>query len=211
MAAAVAHMRNMKHRLSHQSWADIAEWYERYQEPLLGYLAQLTRSKHDAEDITQEAFLHLWFARSSGPIQNPKAFLFATALNLVKDNCRRAHTRAMRAAVPLEDVEVPDLSEPSQALESDEALTLILRTLEELGSSTQKAFLLDRIELFSHSQIAARLGVTVSMVEKHISYAMTAFERTGFEQPRHAGGRRRRGGARKHVRSLQPQPLELSA
>ena len=211
MAAAVAHMRNLRQRPSHQSWADIAEWYERYQEPLLGYLAQLTRSKHDAEDIAQEAFLHLWFALSSGPIQNPKAFLFTTALNLVKDNCRRAYTRAMRAAVQLDDIEVPDLSEPSQALESEEALALIVRTLEQLGPSTQKAFFLDRIELFPHSQIAARLGVTVSMVEKHISYAMTAFERTGFEQPRHTGGRRRRRGARKHVRYLQPQPLTLSA
>jgi RNA polymerase sigma-70 factor (ECF subfamily) len=211
MAVAAARMRYVTHRPSRESWTDIAEWYERYQEPLLGYAAQLTRSLHDAEDIAQEAFVHLWFARSSGPIHNPKAFLFATASNLVKDKCRLAHTQAMRAAVPVEDVEIPDLSDPSQAVESDEALALILSTLQHLRPCTQKAFFLDRVELCSHAQIAARMGVTVSMVEKHISYAMTALEGSGFEQPRHAGGLRRKRGARKPRRGFQPQPLRLSA
>jgi RNA polymerase sigma factor (sigma-70 family) len=211
MAEAVARMRNLRHRPSRRTWREIAQWYERYEEPLLSYLTQLTHSIHDAEDIAQEAFIHLCFARSSGPIHNPKAFLFATASNLVKDNCRLAHTHAMRAAVPIEDIEIADLSDPSQAVESDEALSLIVSTLEQLRPSTQKAFLLDRVELCSHSQIAARLGVTVSMVEKHINYAMTAFEGSGFEQPRHTGGLRRKRGVRKRHRPFQPQPLRLSA
>lgn len=209
MAAAVAQMRNLGP--SRQSWKDIAEWYERYQDQLLGYVVQLTRSIHDAEDVTQEAFLHLWFARSSGPIHNPKAFLFTTALNLVKDKSRLAHTHAMRAAVPLEDVEIPDLSEPSHAMESDQSLALIVRTLEQLRPSTRQAFLLDRVELCSRSQIADRLGVTVSMVEKHIACAVTALEGNGFEQPRHAGGRGGNGGSDRPHTGFAPQPLQLSA
>lgn len=211
MAVAAARMRYLRHRPSRESWTDIVEWYERYQEPLLSYVAQLTRSVHDAEDIAQEAFVHLWFARSSGPIRNPKALLFATALNLIKDKCRLAHTQAMRAAVPVEDVEIPDLSDPSQTVESDEALELILSTLEQLRPTTQRAFFLDRVELCSHAQIAARMGVTVSMVEKHVNYAMTALEGSGFEQPRHASGLRRKSGGRRPRRDIQPQPLRLSA
>lgn len=211
MAVAVAHMRNSRHRPSRRSWTEIAEWYERYQEPLLAYLAQLTRSVHDAEDIAQEAFLHLWFARSSGPIHNPKAFLFTTASNLMRDKCRLAHTHAMKAAVPLEDIDIADLSEPSQVVESEQALALIVRTLEQLRPSTRKAFVLDRIELCSHPQIAARMGVTVSMVEKHISYAMTALECSGFEQPRHTGGRRGKRPTRKRYNASTVQPLRLSA
>lgn len=211
MAVAVARMRNSRHKPSRESWMNIAEWYERYEEPLLGYLAQLTRSVHDAEDIAQEAFLHLWFARSSGPIHNPKAFLFTTASNLVRDKCRLAHTHAMKAAVPLEDVDVTDSSEPSQVVESEQALAQIVKTLEQLRPSTQKAFILDRVELCSHPQIAARMGITVSMVEKHISYAMTALEGNGFEQPRHTGGRRRNRAVRKRRRGTQLEPMRLSA
>ena len=211
MADGAARIRNSKHRLSRRSWTDIGEWYERYGELLLRYLAQLTRSIHDAEDIAHEAFLHLWFARSSGPIHNPKAFLFTTASNLVKDNCRLAHTHVMRAAVSWEAVDIPDFSEPSQMVESDEALALITDTLEQLRPSTQKAFMLDRVELCSHPQIAARMGITVSMVEKHISYAMTALEGRGFKQPRHAGGRLGKGAGRRRNRRAPAQPLSLSA
>lgn len=209
MAVAVEHMRTVAHRSSRQSWTDIADWYACYAEPLVGYLVKLTRSKHDAEDIAQEAFLHLWFARSSGPIHKPKSFLFITASNLVKDRSRLAHTHAMREAVPVEDVEIADSSEPSQVLESDQALTQIVRTLEDLRPSTRKAFILDRVELCTHPQIAARMGITVSMVEKHISYAMTALEGCGFKQPRHAGGRRGKR-ARNRRRDFTRQPLALS-
>lgn len=179
---------------------DIGGWYDEFFDALRGYLFHCLHSSHDAEDIAHEAFLHLWLARSSGPIYNPKAFLFTTATNLLKDLYRRAHTRAMRTRVPVEDVEIPDLSsDPASILESGQTLALIARTLEQLRPSTRKAFLLDRVELCSHSKIAARMGVTVSMVEKHISNAMTAFEATGFEQPRHAGSRRtgRRNGHRR--------------
>lgn len=66
---------------------DIAGWYEELFEPLRGYLCDHLGSAREAEEIAQEAFLHLWFARSSGPIKNPKDFLFATASNLMKGPC----------------------------------------------------------------------------------------------------------------------------
>lgn len=191
MAVAVERMRNLGRRSSRDSWNDIAEWYERYREPLGGYLRLRTRSAYDAEDIVQEAFLHLWFARSSGPIHNPKAFLFTTASNLLRDQSRRAHIRAMQTAVHVEDVDIPDFaSEPSRIMEAEQALTQIVSTLRQLRPPTRKVFLLDRLQLRSHTDIAARVGVTVSMVEKHMSYAMSALEESGFEQPRHSFGRR---------------------
>ena len=193
MAVSVERMRNLGRRPSRASWSDIVEWYERYRDTLRGYIRRCTRSAHDAEDIVQETFLHLWFARSAGPIRNPKAFLFTTASNLLKDQLRRAHVRAMRAAVQMDDVDIPDLaSEPSRALESEQALAQIVSTLGQLHPSTRKVFLLDRFQLCSHAKIAARMGVTVSMVEKHMNYAMTAFEEIGFEQPRHCFGKRRK-------------------
>jgi len=63
---------------------DIAGWYEELFDPLRGYLCDQLGSAREAEEIAQEAFLHLWFAQSSGPIENPKDFLFATASNLMK-------------------------------------------------------------------------------------------------------------------------------
>ena len=103
----------------------------------------------------------------------------------------------MRTAVQVEDIDISDSgSEPSRVLESEQALEQIVSTLGQLHPSTRKVFLLDRLQLCSHANIAARMGVTVSMVEKHMNYAMTAFEKSGFEQPRHCFGRRPRSRRR---------------
>jgi RNA polymerase sigma-70 factor (ECF subfamily) len=97
----------------------------------------------------------------------------------------------MQTAAQVEHVDIPDfVSEPSRIVESERALAQIANTLRELHPSTREVFLLDRLQLWSHANIASRIGVTVSMVEKHMSYAMTAFEKSGFEQPRHCFGRR---------------------
>ena len=193
MPVAVERMRNLGRRSSRDSWKDVAEWYERYRESLHAYLRLRTRSAYDAEDIVEESFLHLWLARSSEPIHNPKAFLFTTALHLLTDQSRRAHIRATQTAVHAEDVDIPDyVSEPSRAVEAEQALAQIISILRQLRAPTRKVFLLDRLQFCSHAQIAARVGVSVSMVEKHMDYAMTALEECGFEQPRHSFGRHRK-------------------
>jgi len=186
----IPHEYDLTRRPKSTSRRDLAAgWYEEFSGLLVGYLSKLIHSVHDAEEIAQEAFLHVLSVTE--PILNPKAMLFTTAQNLLRDHCRRAHTRAMSAAVPIDEVEVLDSCEPSQVIESEQALAGVVNTLAKLRPPTRKAFLLHRVELRSHAEIAARLRVTNSMVEKHIKYAMDAFEAIGFEQPRHAGGRRR--------------------
>lgn len=101
----------------------------------------------------------------------------------------------MRTALQVDEIEIADACEPSQVMESEQALAQVVDVLAQLRTSTRKAFLLDRVELYSHAQKAARLGVTVSMVEKHIKFVMVAFETTGIEQPRHACGRYRKAAA----------------
>lgn len=179
-----------QHHVSTSRCEVLDSWYDEFAGLLVGYLQRLTRSVHEAEDIAQEAFLHMLIAQISGPIRNPKAFLFTTALNILRDHCRLAHTRAMREAVPVDEAEIPDWCEASQIIESEQALALVVHTLKHLRPSTRKVFILDRVELRCHSEIAAQMGITVSMVEKHIRYAMDALEALGFEQPRHTGSRR---------------------
>lgn len=87
---------------------DIVVWYNELFDPLQAHLFSHVQSVKDAEDMAQEAFLHLWFARSSGPIANPKRFLFATAANLLRDHRRRARSHARRTDVSVEDVEKPE-------------------------------------------------------------------------------------------------------
>jgi DNA-directed RNA polymerase specialized sigma24 family protein len=87
---------------------DIVAWYHELFDPLQAYISKHVHSAKDAEEIAQEAFLHLWLARSSGPIANPRRFLFATASNLLKDDYHLAHAQATHTDASVEDVETPD-------------------------------------------------------------------------------------------------------
>lgn len=162
---------------------EFAHCYRNFDAPLRAFLARQTRCVSDAEDLAQETFLRLLRMDDRGQIRSLKAFLFKTATNLIRDRGRRAHTRMMRSAVPASDVDVPDIgAEPSRSVESMQMVALFARTVAALRPSTRQAFLLYRLEACSHAQIAQQMGISISMVEKHVSAAMAALHSAGIDE-----------------------------
>jgi RNA polymerase sigma-70 factor (ECF subfamily) len=83
-------------------------------------------------------------------------------------------------ALPSE-IEITDSAgEPDGNLEAQQTLAALLDTLGGMREATRRAFWLYRIESWPHARIAADMGITVSMVEKHISYAMSALRQLGL-------------------------------
>ena len=158
----------------------LASCYQSFDAPLRAFLARETRSIQDAEDLAQEVFLRVWRMGGRGEIRHLKAFVFKTATNLLKDRSRRTYTRMMSRAVPAADLDLPDCAgEPCGMVESLQTLTLFSETIAHLRPSTRTAFLLYQLEARTHAQIAAEMGISVSMVEKHVSYAMAALRGAG--------------------------------
>lgn len=180
MAVAVERMRELRHAndrfvggVAGQRMSDV---FRGLDAPLRAFLTQQTRSLDDAEDLMQEIFLRLWRMGARSEIRSFKAFAFKMACNLVKDRSRRTYTRMMRQAVPAGEVELSDMGEgePSGIVDSLQMLGIVAETMATLRPSTREAFLLYRLEACSHAQIAAHMGISVSMVEKHVSQANTA-------------------------------------
>lgn len=162
---------------------EISHCYRDFDAPLRAFLTRQTRCASDAEDLAQETFLRLLRMDDRGEIRSVKAFLFKTATNLIRDRVRRTHTRMMRSAVPASEVDLPDTgTEPSNSVESMQMVALFARTVAALRPSTRQAFLLYRLEACSHAQIARQMGISVSMVEKHVSAAMAALHRAGIDE-----------------------------
>jgi RNA polymerase sigma-70 factor (ECF subfamily) len=69
---------------------------------LFGALCLITRDRHEAEDVMQEAFLKVWERWDKvGGMEDPVGYLYRTALNLYRKRIRRASLalrRAMRRA-----------------------------------------------------------------------------------------------------------------
>src|SRR5262245_52562697 len=72
--------------------ADLSQLFEQYYPALVRMLYRRTGDRDRAEDLAQETF-----ARAvSAPPDNPRPWLFAVALNLVREDGRRAVTRGRR-------------------------------------------------------------------------------------------------------------------
>lgn len=158
----------------------MADLYQFLGAPLRSFLTHQTHSVHDAEDLAQEVFLRLWRMGGQSEIRHLKAFAFKVAGNLLKDRSRRTYTRMMRNAVPAADVPLSDAGvEPSNVVESWQTLATVAAAIAQMPPRTREAFLLYRLEACSHAQIAARMGVSVSMVEKYVSQATAALRNAG--------------------------------
>lgn len=147
---------------------------ERYRQPLTAFFQRRVGTRSEAEDLTQEVFLRLVRRLDVEKLDNPEAFVFRTAVNLLRDRFRRGQTlRSHLAEVSLQHPGIEELS-PERIFDSRQHLAKVLDALEHLDERTRDAFILHRLEGMKHAQIAELYGVSVSSVEKYIIKALAA-------------------------------------
>ena len=145
---------------------------ENYYRELVGFLSARLGNAQAAEDVVHDAYVRVLERSSDEPIAQPRAFLYRTALNLVIDGHRRS---SLRQAEPLEVLDSEERfysPSPQLLMDHDQRLDMIQKALAELPAACRECFLLRKIEGLSHPEIAQRLGVSRSVVEKHIVNAM---------------------------------------
>lgn len=99
--------------------------------------------------------------------------LFRIAINLTKDLGRAEAVRQVSDQVTLDGLELasPQPSAERQIAASQD-LELLYEAIENLPPKCRTVFLLSRAERMTYPQIAAHCGISIKMVEKHISHAL---------------------------------------
>jgi RNA polymerase sigma-70 factor (ECF subfamily) len=147
--------------------------FREYYDELVTYLTMKLRSRDHAMDVAQETFLRVLTQQPSSPILQPRAFLYKTALNLTIDLFRKRRRQAEEALDSDNLHAVLTVPADQEALvESREQVQLLYRAIQELPPKCRQVFLLHKFKERSHTEIAAQLGISKSMVEKHIIKAM---------------------------------------
>mgnify|MGYP001636545118 CR=1 FL=1 len=124
-------------------------------------------------DIVQEAFVRLIQYPNPEEIREPRAFLIQTAANVAVDYYRRNNTRDRFAANDADVEKVQDWQfAPDRHCENHEALQLFEGWLGELPELQRHAFVLRRIEGYSHAEIASKLGLSLRCTERYVQLAM---------------------------------------
>jgi RNA polymerase sigma-70 factor (ECF subfamily) len=130
----------------------------------------ITGSAHDAEELTQDAFLKLWerWGRIE-QIEDPTAYLFRTALNGFRMRLRRARTAAKRMVEP-------DLArDPFEEVEVHED---VRRMLLALPARQRAALVLTEIFGYSSAQAAEIMGIRPTTVRVLASQGRAALRVT---------------------------------
>lgn len=139
---------------------------------LLGYVRRKGFSQTDAADIVQDAYVRWVGAKNFADIRNPVAFLRTATLNLIRDYWRKGSFQtADGESENFLTAPCPNPA-PDRIVNSKQEFAVLERALSELPIKRRAALVLYRFENMSHSDIATRLGLSTSMVEKHIRIAM---------------------------------------
>lgn len=165
--------------------ANIETLYGVHRRDLLRFLTARTGDPAEAEDMVQELWLKA--AHQVGaPVLNGRAYLYRMAQNLVVDRARERQRRMRREgqwAVQSggvsdtgADPADPRLTAEEMMLDREEA-ALLASAIANLPEGARRAFLLHKIEGLSHGEVAERLGISRSGVEKHMAVAMKYLRR----------------------------------
>jgi RNA polymerase sigma-70 factor (ECF subfamily) len=145
---------------------------ENYYRELVCFLNAKLGNRQVAEDVVHDAYVRVLERSSETPIEQPRAFLYRTALNLVIDGHRRNALRQVESLEVLDSEERYFAPSPQSSMDHGQRLDMLQRALAELPPLCRESFLLRKLEGLSHPEIAERLGISRSLVEKHIVNAM---------------------------------------
>src|SRR5919201_3454101 len=127
---------------------DFESFFIAHQEELFRALWLVTRNRHEAEEIMQEAFVRMYERWSA--VRDPEAYLYRTAMNVFRSRLRRAAV-ALRKAVHVlpEDDQLADV----------EAREAVVHALAPLPARQRAAIVLLDVLGLSSEEAGAALGL----------------------------------------------------
>lgn len=146
----------------------------KYRTTLMRHFGRRYSNAGEIEDMVQEVFFRLIRRGGVADLENLQAYVFETASSVLKDRLRRLRTHHENAHEAFDpDVHGDVDFSPEDVLLDRERLARATAALLELPERTRVIFMLRRMEGMRFRDIGARLGISVSAVEKHMQRAIT--------------------------------------
>lgn len=154
--------------------ASISEGYENRRRLVRRVIAKYQPNPSDIDEIEQEVFLRCHSISCEEELREPEHLMKRIAKNLAINRARRRSFDN----ISIEEIGGCDVfideQAPSQERQVGDAqrLRIVEQAIMELSSECREALLLRRIDGLRYKEIAQRLGISVSAVEKRIANAL---------------------------------------
>lgn len=152
---------------------NILELFLAHQQKLHAYFYARLRNREASADLVQETFLRFTKKKYDSYGSCAVAYLYRIASNLVIDHVRRDRRRRTECVAPdcLTDIS-DDTQEPPEIVDACEQIQRLQRAVQDLPERTRRVLILYRLKEFTYSEVAARLAISESSVQKHLAKAL---------------------------------------
>lgn len=192
-----------------------ALWLSRYvlmHEPALrAWLSRRRVHGLEIDDIVQETYARLSALDSVSGIANVRSYVFQIAYSVMVSHIRRSRVVSFQTVSNIEELgTIADMTPEDQVIGRDE-LHRLAAAVARLPGKVRDVFILRRVHGLGQRDVARKLGLSESTVEKHMSRSifllMTLFSGSGNDASRASrawGNRLRKDDARSARRDNKP-------
>ncbi len=160
----------------------LKESFLNYSPRLINYAIRFVANREIAQDIVQDCFIHLWERMEKFDFLAVKPLLFTMVRNACLNHLKHEnvltlqHLKYIHDDVGEERIYHYDFNmEPNTPILYEELEKQVQIVIEKLPKRCRQVFLLSRFEGLKNKDIASRLDISLTAVEKHIRRALVAF------------------------------------
>lgn len=131
------------------------------------WLLRLGVKAHECDDIVQDVYCRLLRLERFDHIEDPRAYLFRCARNVLLEQVRRSKVVSIMTVQNLDELGVADLGpNPESAVSSRAELVRVLGLIEGLPERCRQVFELRKVHGLSQAETAKALRISENIVEK---------------------------------------------
>lgn len=152
--------------------SEILETFLRHERALKKYLARFFSKQQDIDDIAQETFLKVFATELRTKVRSPRKLMFRVAKHLALNELQKKINTTTDYIEDFDDSPViMDMQQVSaeDVLDNRRKLCAFSKAVASLPPNCRQVFILRKFEGLSNKEIALRLHISVSGVEKHIA------------------------------------------
>jgi RNA polymerase sigma-70 factor (ECF subfamily) len=170
----------LRERLARRDPLALARFFDAHFDRVYAYLRRLVGDEHQAEDLTQEVFLHVHRALETyDPARDPRPWLFTIATNALRDHWR---ARAARTGVGAACLDAEELREPADgraapaaaAARAPDLAVRVRAAVDALPEGLRAPILLRAYEGLAFEDVGRIVGCNEVAARKRYSRALAA-------------------------------------
>lgn len=152
-----------------------------YYKELIYYVQRMVGDKDNAKDVVQEAYSRVIHVDNKTTISNKRAYLYKMVRNIVIDDVRKNKNIA-KIAYEEEQFVIPINEQPDELTVENNTQKVLMSIVQNLPTRSKQAFIFHILEGYSRKEIALKMGINISTVDKHITHATLKIKKELEEQ-----------------------------